>query len=127
MPVEIALYCVAVLLATSVLGVGTARSKAGTPLVYGICLAASAVAFASALVQLLAGGDADSTLVLPLGLPWLGSHFRIDALAAFFLVVVNLGGGAASLFALGHGWHETAPHRVLPFYPAFLAGMNLVV
>src|SRR5208282_448666 len=52
---------------------------------------------------------------------------RIDALAAFFLVVVNLGGGAASLFALGYGHHETAPHRVLPFYPAFLAGMNLVV
>ncbi len=127
MPVEIALYCVAVLLATSVLGVATSRSQAGTPIVYGICLAASAVAFASALVQLLAGGATDSTLVLPLGLPWLGSHFRIDALAAFFLVVVNLGGGAASLFALGYGRHETAPHRVLPFYPAFLAGMNLVV
>ncbi len=65
--------------------------------------------------------------MLPLGLPWLGAHFRIDALAAFFLVVVNLGGVAASLFALGYGRHETAPHRVLPFYPAFLAGMNLVV
>jgi hydrogenase-4 component F len=31
----------------------------------------------------------------------LGAHFRIDALAAFFLVVVNLGGAAASQFALG--------------------------
>jgi len=127
MPVQIALYCVAALLATSVLGVATSRTQAGTPLVYGICLAASAVALVSALAQLLAGGATDSTLVLPLGLPWLGSHFRIDALAAFFLVVVNLGGGAASLFALGYGRHETAPHRVLPFYPAFLAGMNLVV
>ncbi len=127
MPVEIALYCVAALLATSVLGIATSRSQAATPLVYGICLAASAVALVSALVQLLAGGAADSTLVLPLGLPWLGAHFRIDALAAFFLVVVNLGGFASSLFALGYGRHETAPHRVLPFYPAFLAGMNLVV
>ncbi len=34
---------------------------------------------------------------------------------------------AASLFALGYGRHEQAPQRVLPFYPAFLAGMNLVV
>ena len=41
--------------------------------------------------------------------------------------MVNLGGAAASLFALGYGRHEPAPQRVLPFYPAFLAGMNLVV
>ena len=106
MPVVIGLCCVAAFLAVSVLGVATSRSQAGTPLVYGICLAASAVALASALAQLLAGGTADSTLVLPLGLPWLGAHFRLDALAAFFLVVVNLGGAAASLFALGYGRHE---------------------
>jgi hydrogenase-4 component B len=41
--------------------------------------------------------------------------------------VVGLGAAAASLFALGYGRHEPAPMRVLPFYPAFLAGMNLVV
>jgi formate hydrogenlyase subunit 3/multisubunit Na+/H+ antiporter MnhD subunit len=51
----------------------------------------------------------------------------MDALAAFFLAVVDLGAAAASLFALGYGRHEEAPQRVLPFYPAFLAGMNLVV
>ena len=66
-------------------------------------------------------------MTLPLGLPWLGAHFRLDALSAFFLAVVNLGAAAASLFALGYGRHEPAPERVLPFYPAFLAGMNLVV
>src|SRR5262249_17804886 len=27
----------------------------------------------------------------------------------------------------GYGRHEIAPQRVLPFFPAFLAGMNLVV
>jgi len=68
-----------------------------------------------------------SVTILPLGLPWLGAHFRLDALSAFFLAVVNLGGAAASLFALGYGRHEHAPRRVLPFYPAFLAGMNIVV
>ena len=66
-------------------------------------------------------------LTLPIGLPWLGAHFRLDALASLFLVVVNLGGAAASLYGLGYGHHEPAPHRVLPFFPAFLAGMNLVV
>ena len=64
---------------------------------------------------------------MPIGLPWLGAHFRLDALASFFLVIVNLGGAAASLYGLGYGHHDPAPHRVLPFFPAFLAGMNLVV
>jgi len=41
--------------------------------------------------------------------------------------VVDLGAAAASLYALGYGKHESAPHRVLPFYPAFLGAMNLVV
>src|SRR5262249_28014313 len=47
--------------------------------------------------------------------------------SAFFLAVINLGAAAASLFALGYGRHEHAPRRVLPFYPAFLAGMSIVV
>src|SRR5204863_6228604 len=59
--------------------------------------------------------------------PWLGAHFRLDALTAFFLLVVNLGAATASLFGLGYGRHEESPARVLPFFPAFLAGMNLVV
>ena len=57
----------------------------------------------------------------------LAPHFRVDALSAFFLVVVNLGGGAASLYGLGVGRSEHSPERVLPFFPAFLAGMNLVL
>jgi formate hydrogenlyase subunit 3/multisubunit Na+/H+ antiporter MnhD subunit len=31
------------------------------------------------------------------------------------------------VYALGYGRHEHEPERVLPFYPAFLAGLNLVV
>ncbi len=127
MPIVIGLWCVAALLAASLLGIATARSPAGTPIVYGACLAASAVAFAAALAHLIVGGSASPVVVLPMGLPWLGAHFRVDALASFFLAVVNLGGAVASLYALGQGRHEPAPQRVLPFYPAFLAAMNLVV
>ncbi len=39
----------------------------------------------------------------------------------------NLAAAAASLYALGYGRHEHDPERVLPFFPAFLAGMNLVL
>src|SRR5579863_3362754 len=126
MTVILGLWCVAGLLVTSVAGVVLARSRLGAPAVYGVSLILSSVALAAALLDLIAR-SAPSSLVLPLGLPWIGAHFRIDALAAFFLAVVNLGGATASLFALGYGRHETAPHRVLPVYPAFLAAMNLVV
>ena len=68
-----------------------------------------------------------SEMVLPLGLPWLGAHFRLDPLAAAFLAIINFGAASASLYALGYGRHEAEPARVLPFYPAFLAAMNLVV
>ncbi len=127
MAAVILLSCVAVLLGVAGSAAAIGRSAAATPIVYGASLAASAAAGATALVHLIADSAAAPGLTLPLGLPWLGAHFRMDALAAFFLVVVNLGGAAASLFALGYGRHEPAPQRVLPFYPAFLAGMNLVV
>ena len=64
---------------------------------------------AVAAIAVLLDAGAPEALRLPLGLPWIGAHFRLDALAAFFLVVVNVGGAAASLFALGYGRHEQAP------------------
>lgn len=95
--------------------------------VYGASTALAAAMCVSAALFLAGGFGQVSATSLPLGLPWLGAHFRVDALSAFFLVVVNLGGAAAGLFALGYGRHEAFPERVLPFYPAYLAGMNLVV
>ncbi len=120
------LWCAALLIAVSLCAIPGGRSRAASPIVYGVCLAISLAALAAAITQLVNGGTADA-LTLPLGLPWLGAHFRVDALAAFFLVVVNLGAAAASAFGLGYGRHEEAPRRVLPFFPAFLAAMNLVV
>ncbi len=117
----------AALLATSVVAIAVARRRFASPLVYGACLGAATLGLAAAARSLLAADPADETLILPLGLPWLGAHFRLDPLSAFFLVVVNLGAATASLFGLGYGGHEEEPARVLPFFPAFLAGMNLVV
>lgn len=125
-PAAIVLASVALLLATAVLAVAIARAGVAHRIVYGACLGLALTALAAGLAQLL-GASAPTGLWLPLGLPWLGAHFRLDPLAAYFLAVVNLGAAAASLFALGYGRHEPAPERVLPFYPAFLAGMNLVL
>ena len=126
MTLTIALACVAALLALGVLAVIIGCSKVATRIVYGGSLLITTISLAAALTHLLAA-TAPFHTTLPLGVPWLGAHFRLDALSAFFLVVVDLGAASASLFALGYGEHERTPERVLPFYPAFLAGMTLVV
>src|SRR5512143_1879897 len=121
-----AFYCVAAVLALAPISVAIGASSRGNALVYGTSLVLSLILTVLALLALFDHASAPG-IILPLGLPWLGAHFRIDALSAFFLVVVNTGGAAASLFAIGYGRHEHAPERVLPFYPAYLAAMNLVV
>jgi formate hydrogenlyase subunit 3/multisubunit Na+/H+ antiporter MnhD subunit len=122
----VALWNVALLLSIAVVAVTVCRHRAGSTAIYLACLAASLANLITAGLQLVSD-SVPQTAQLPIGLPWIGANFRIDALAALFLIVINLGSAAASLFALGYGRHETAPSRVLPFYPAFLAGMNLVI
>jgi hydrogenase-4 component B len=124
---QAALWLVAVLLALAPAGIALSMHKRGPAILYGACVVVTSGLAAIALVNLLDPAHLILSATLPIGLPWLGAHFRIDPLAAFFLVVVNLGGAAASLFALGYGRHEESPGRVLPFYPAYLAGMNIVV
>lgn len=126
MTATFALSCIVVLLLLALFGSLRSRSTGASSIVYGTSVAVSLILLAGALTALL-DGAAPSRVTLPLGLPWLGAHFRVDALSAFFLLVVNLGATAANLYALGYGRHEEAPERVLPFHPAFLAGMNLVV
>ncbi len=126
MPALAGLGCVAALFAIGVIGIAFGRSRAGTAFVYVASLVVTLAALALALAHLILASPAAS-VTLPLGLPWIGAHFRVDTLSAFFLVVVNLGGAIASLYALGYGPHETSPLRVLPFYPTFLGAMNLVV
>lgn len=125
MPAAVGLGCVVALLAIGILAVLLGRKTVGSSIVYGLSLVACLVALVNAFLHLLAGGT--DSVALPLGLPVLGTLLRIDPLAAFFLVVVNFGGAAASLYALGHDRHEQAPLRVLPFYPVYLGAMNLVM
>jgi hydrogenase-4 component B len=126
MPAVAGLACVAALFAIGLVAIAIGRSRAGTAAVYGASLVVSAIALLFASTHLILASP-PASITLPLGLPWIGAHFRIDALAAFFLIIVNLGGAIASIYALGYGAHEGSPLRVLPFYPAFLGAMNLVV
>jgi formate hydrogenlyase subunit 3/multisubunit Na+/H+ antiporter MnhD subunit len=126
MPALGGLACVAALFVLGLVAIAIGRSRAGTTIVYAASLVVTLAGFLLALTHLILGGP-PANMTLPLGLPWIGAHFRLDALAAFFLIIINLGGAIASVYALGYGPHESSPLRVLPFYPAFLGAMNLVV
>jgi hydrogenase-4 component B len=119
--IEPSAYCVALLLVLSVLGIGAARVGSAFYVACGL------VCVALLWIGVVSIGTDVARLRLPLGLPWIGVNLRLDALAAAFLVLIGLGGAITSLYAIGYGRHEAEPGRVLPFYPAFLAGMTLVV
>jgi len=125
MGIAFSLPCMLALLALSIVGVALGRRRSGTAVVYGASFVLSILLLANSGFALFSAEESSS--VLPLGLPWIGAHFTIDPLAAAFLVIVNLGAAGASLYGLGYGRHEKEPWRVLPFFPLFLAGMNLVI
>ncbi len=127
MTVGIAVAGIAAFLAVTVIAIVISRAAIATFVVYSACLIISSILLLAAGAALVSALPPESHMELPLGVPWLGAHLRTDALSAFFLVVINLGGATASLYALGYGRHEPAPQRVLPFYSAFLAGMNTVI
>ena len=102
------------------------KTDAGSRLVYACCLAASLVILGVAGAQLLGPLAPRQLRRCRSACPGRRPLPR-RCVTSFFQIVINLGAAAASLFALGYGQHEEAPGRVLPFYPAFLAGMNLVL
>lgn len=125
MQAVVLLWCTLILLTAAVLAILPRSHRIASPLIYGVTALVSAAMCAVAVTGI--GAAQPSLVTLPLGLPWIGAGFLVDPLSAFFLTIVNLGGLAASIYALGYGRHEQSPHRVLPFFPAFLAGMNLVL
>jgi len=70
-----------------------------------------------------------ASAVLPLGLPDLPFHLRLDALSAFFLLLLGAAGAAISLFSAGYfRSSEGTPPGVICFqYHVFLAAMAFVL
>lgn len=79
-------------------------------------------------VSLTAGFVAQSS-VLPLGLPNMPFHMRLDALSGFFLVLLGSAGAGISVFAAGYfrQGEGTAPGLLCLQYHVFLASMAMVV
>jgi hydrogenase-4 component B len=114
-------------LALGVLGVARPASAAwSTRVLYpagaimGLLLAATALAAIFGSAQ---------SMVLPLGLPDLPFHLRLDALSAFFLLLLGATAAGVSLFGCGYFRHDqgSAPGLVCLYYHVFLASMALVM
>jgi formate hydrogenlyase subunit 3/multisubunit Na+/H+ antiporter MnhD subunit len=85
-------------------------------------------------VALLAGifltaSHTPEVLVLPLGLPSLPFHVRLDALSSFFLLLLGLSGAGISTFAAGYfrSGEGTSPALLCLQYHVFLASMAMVI
>jgi formate hydrogenlyase subunit 3/multisubunit Na+/H+ antiporter MnhD subunit len=91
--------------------------------------AGGAVALLIGVIALTALWGPPQAVVLPIGLPGLPFHFRLDGLSAFFLMV--LGGAAAGVSVFSAGYFRqsegTAPGLLCLQYHVFLAAMALVI
>jgi formate hydrogenlyase subunit 3/multisubunit Na+/H+ antiporter MnhD subunit len=87
------------------------------------------VGVALAAVALAAIAAPPLVRVLPLGLPDLPFHLRLDALSAFFLFVLGAVAAAVSVYSAGYfrSSEGTAPGLVCFQYHAFLAAMAVVL
>jgi len=100
------------------------------PLVSRVLFPAGALgALALAAAALDALGGATQSLVLPLGLPDLPFHLRLDALSAFFLLLLGAVTAGISVFAAGYfrQGEGTAPGLQCLYYHVFIASMALVL
>ncbi len=68
-------------------------------------------------------------MVLPLGLPDLPFHVRLDALSGFFLLLLGIVGAGISVFAAGYfrAGEGTSPGLLCLQYHTFLASMAMVI
>jgi hydrogenase-4 component B len=88
-----------------------------------------ALGVAAVAVSALRAGFTPQVLVLPLGLPDLPFHLRLDALSGFFLMLLGIAGAGISIFAAGYfrRGEGTSPGLLGLQYHVFLASMALVV
>ncbi|MEO9163123.1 MAG: hydrogenase 4 subunit B [Casimicrobiaceae bacterium] len=108
------------------LGLAQPRNLRVVRVLFPVGAAVAVVLVGIALAALARGPE---TAVLPLGLPDLPFHLRIDALSAFFLILLGCATAAISLFSSGYfrSGEGTAPGLICFLYHAFIAAMALVL
>jgi hydrogenase-4 component B len=118
---------VAALLTLGALAALVVRGPRSSQLTYGGCALICAALACVGLGVLFAPRAGMGVVELPVGLPLGRTLLGLDPLSAAFVVIINIAGAIVSGYAVGYGTHAAEPRRVVPFYPAFIGGMNLVL
>jgi formate hydrogenlyase subunit 3/multisubunit Na+/H+ antiporter MnhD subunit len=127
LPLDGALLVIGLWLAVGIAGVfALRRFRLVARVLFPIGGAAGLVLFATGLVAV--SGPAQTAL-LAIGLPGLPFHLRLDALSAWFLMVIGAASAGVSTFAAGYfrRGEGTPPGLLCLQYHVFLAGMTGVV
>lgn len=127
LPLDVAGAVIVLWLALGLLGLALQRSP---HLIINAIFPAGAIASLSlASTGLWALGEAASYAILPLGLPDLPFHLRLDPLSGFFLIL--LGGASFGVSLFSAGYFKSMQGNTLGLlcleYHLFLAGMALVL
>jgi len=128
-PITIALSSVFIFMVTAAITPLFSRSQK-TLVNISFILASIASIISVAAGYLVVQNAIVNTLVLPIGLPGLPFHLRLDALAGFFLVVIGLLSFFVSIYSIGYvkGYIGHRPvTSLVVFYCLFIAGMLMVV
>ena len=112
-----------------VLGAAAVSAPASLRLSRALYPAGALVGLALGATALASLAGTESTRVLPLGLPGLPFHARLDALSAFFLLLLASVAAGVSVYTTGYLRHgtQTAPGVQCLCYHVFLASMALVL
>ncbi|MDD5180534.1 MAG: hydrogenase 4 subunit B, partial [Gallionellaceae bacterium] len=124
LPIDVVLGVVVFWLVLGMAGLALQNSRLITRFILPLGAIGSLVLAAAAL----AGLNEISTAILPLGLPGLPFHLRMDALSAFFLLLLGAASIGISLFSSGYFQKMVAAELGLLClqYHIFLASMALV-
>lgn len=127
LPIDVACGVVLLWMMLGLIGLALQRSPRHiTNIVFPLGALASLAVAATGLWTL---GVAPDIAVLPLGLPDLPLHLRLDALSGFFLILLGAASFGVSIYGSGYFRHmEGATLALLCLeYHLFLAGMALVL
>jgi hydrogenase-4 component B len=124
---QLIVAAIAAWLTIGVLGVFFVRDA--TRIIRLLFIVGTGVGLLLAVVAFTAMGQVAQSIVLPLGLPDLPFHLRLDSLSAFFLLLLGATAAGISIFSAGYfrDSEGTAPGLLCLQYHTFLAAMALVL
>jgi len=124
MALDVALAACALCLLAALLPLFSSRAGLQRTMLCLLLALAGLFSVLAGVAGLLTGG---AECTLPLGLPWLPMHIRMDALGSFFLLLVGSLLLPVAIYSQGYLRHITCMTPLAVFLPLFVLGMLGVI